>query len=379
MKIQKQYFPEGEDNGAVAEAAPVVVEQTPAEITAAAETLAKEDLQPMDTSAASALFKEEGIAGEEQAAVLETETVTPAKIEKVIEEPAVEFVLKTDATDKTEPTEITSWKDLGTILDFEVKEDTEEGVKAAYQAHLTAKVAEASETAKNTTLEKELANIDPEAQMLFDFMKTGGKVDEFIAPTKPFDKMIAMTDEQLVREAEVLRKTPEMEIDEKIIALIDDGKLEEEAKTIRDYVQTEKVKFQGEIVEKRKDAFNKTYKAENESIKTAIDKIENIFDIPLKKEIREGLANKIPAYRERFKNEPALVAEAIALLELKDQAKGFIHKKGYEEAMSKLKTKLHNLEDLPSQQGGTARRTENGGGETLAEQFAKKLKEEQAS
>lgn len=379
MKLQKQYFPEGEDNGAVVETPAEVVEQTPAEITAAAEVAAKEDLQPIDTSAAEALFKEEGVIESEKEVVNPAEPAKPADTEKQTEEePAAEFVLKTEATDKTEPTEITSWKDLGTVLDFEVADDSEEGVKTAYKAHLDAKIAEAVEAAKNTTLEKELAAVDPEAQMLFDFVKTGGKIEDFVEPLKPFEKMIAMSDEALVREAEKLRKTPDAEIDEKVIELVDNGKLEEEAKKIRDYVSAEKVKFQGEIVQKRKDAFAKTYKAENESIKSALEQVENILDIPLKKEIREGLAAKIPTYRERFKNEPQLVARAIALLELGDQAKGLIHKKGYEEAKSKLNKKIFNLEDIPSRSNGAARRTENGGGETLAEQYAAKLKEERA-
>lgn len=392
MKIQKQYFPEpGEDGGAAA-AAEAVVEQTPEQIAAAEQVQATEDLKPIDFAAAADIFKEEGIEGEEKtaAAIVETPEQVAAKAEadKVAAEAAKAAENKEDADgfviEKTkgseEPTELTSWADLGKVLDFEVKDDSEEGLKTSFNEFLKTKVSEAVEAAKGATLEKELAAIDPEAQMLFDFVKTGGKVEEFTAPLKPYERLEAMDNETLIREVEKLAKTPEADIDAKIVELTDAGKIDEEAKGIREYVKAEKIKFQQEIVKKRQETFQKTYKAENDSIKTALDKVENIFDIPLKKEVRQTLAEKIPNYRERFKNEPELVARAIALLELGDQAKGLIHKKGYEEATSKLTGKIFNLEDVPRKASGAAGSKDTGGGETLAEQYEAQLrKEEQAA
>lgn len=392
MKIQKQYFPEpGEDGGAAA-AAEAVVEQTPEQLAAAEQVQTTEDLKPIDFAAAANIFKEEGIEGEEKSAVAVVETpeqiAAKAEADKVAAEAAKAAENKEDADgfviEKTkgseEPTELTSWKDLGTVLEFEVADDSEEGVKTAYAAHIEKIKAEVREEAKAATLEKELSAIDPEAQMLFDFVKTGGKVKEFTAPLKPYERLEAMDNETLIREAEKLAKTPEEEIDAKIVELTDAGKIDEEAKGIREYVKAEKIKFQQEIVKKRQEIFQKTYKAENDSIKTALDKVENIFDIPLKKEVRQTLAEKIPNYRERFKNEPELVARAIALLELGDQAKGLIHKKGYEEATSKLTGKIFNLEDVPRKASGAASSKDTGGGETLAEQYEAQLrKEEQAA
>ena len=394
MKIQKQYFPEpGEDGGAAAAAE---AEQTPEQLAAASEAEAQADLKPIDFAAAADIFKEEGIEGEEKTAAEPAKVIQKAgdviigdnKDEKSAGEAAKATENKEDADGfviekakgSEEPTELTSWKDLGTVLEFEVADDSEEGVKTAYAAHIEKIKAEVREEAKAATLEKELAAIDPEAQMLFDFVKTGGKVEEFTAPLKPYERLEAMDNETLIREAEKLAKTPEEEIDAKIVELTDAGKIDEEAKGIREYVKTEKAKFQQEMVKKRQEIFQKTYKAENDSIKTALDKVENIFDIPLKKEVRQTLAEKIPNYRERFKNEPELVARAIALLELGDQAKGLIHKKGYEEATSKLTGKIFNLEDVPRKASGAASSKDTGGGETLAEQYEAQLrKEEQAA
>lgn len=395
MKIQKQYFSEpGEEGAAALEA---VVEQTPEQLAAAEQVQTTEDLKPIDFAAAADIFKEEGIEGEEKSAVAESAKVIEKagdvvigdnKDEKSAEEAAKAAENKEDADGfviekakgSEEPTELTSWADLGKVLDFEVKDDSEEGLKTSFNEFLKTKVSEAVEAAKATTLEKELAAIDPEAQMLFDFVKTGGKVEEFTAPLKPYERLEAMDNETLIREAEKLAKTPEADIDAKIVELTDAGKIDEEAKGIREYVKAEKIKFQQEIVKKRQETFQKTYKAENDSIKTALDKVENIFDIPLKKEVRQTLAEKIPNYRERFKNEPELVARAIALLELGDQAKGLIHKKGYEEATSKLTGKIFNLEDVPHKASGAASSKDTGGGETLAEQYEAQLrKEEQAA
>lgn len=385
FKVKKYYNTEAGEGGAAAEAVETVVEQTPKELAAAETALAQEDLNPIDAEAVGKIFETEGIEGEEgkpaaEETVVETAEQIAAKAEsdKAAAEAAKDvdgFVIEKGAD---EPTELTSWNDLGKVLDFEVTDDSEEGLKTAYAAHIEKIKSEAAEAVKGATLESELAKIDPEAQLLFDFVKTGGKVEDFVNPLKPYERLEAMDNEALVREAEKLAKTPEADIDAKIVELTDAGKLDDEAKVIRDYIKSEKIKTQQEIVNRRKETFQKTYKSENDSIKSALDKVENILDIPLKKEIRQTLAEKIPTYRERFKNEPELVARAIALLELGDQAKGLIHKKGYEEATSKLKGKVFNLEDVPRKPSGAASSKDTGGGETLAEQFEAKLAEERA-
>jgi hypothetical protein len=370
--LKKNYSPEP-----IEATAPVVAEVVTPEVTPAATPVVAAPVSTsFDADAAAKILANEGIATPEKVVAAEPVVTPPVATEDKLTEVTEDFTFETPTP--PEPKDITSWKDLGSVLDFEVKEDTEEGVKAAYQAHFQAKVAEEREAAKSVTLETELQKIDPEAGMLFDFMKNGGTVELFKEPLKPFDDLVSLRDEELVRKVEQLRKTSEDEIDDKIINMVDDGTLEQEATALRQSIKEERTKFQKEIVEKRKATYEKLYSAETKTIQSALDKEEVFLGIPLKKEVKTTLSGKINTYRERFKNEPELVAKAIIALELGEQAKGLIQKKSYEEGRSKIQAKLHNLEDVPRGDQRPAGRLNGNIGDSLSEQWEAQLKAEKA-
>ena len=379
MKIHKLYSPDPvEPSAPPAEPTAPIVEPTAPVVPEPVEPVAPEPpaAEPVSIEKAdmSALAKELGIDAEEMktSSIAKTQPAAPA--EPVASEVKTdELSFKIPEKKVEEPKDYESWTDLAKSFNIDLKEDNEVAFKGAYEKHINEIKDAVRKETETVTLNKELAQLDPETQIFFDFIKNGGKKEDFIKPLQVYEKFEKMDDEDLIRETLKTQKVAEDVIDQTVVDLIDGNKLSDEAKRIRTFVASEKVTYSQKIADQQKLVYQNAYKAETERIKTAIGKVDKFMDVDIPKEVKETVISKIDEYREKLRNDDELVAKMILFAELGDEAKEIAKKSGFNEARNKFQSKLHNLESIPQRNAGTASRADKSQGKTLAQQWSEGL------
>ncbi len=364
--FKKQLSPETEEATAVATQA---VAETVVET-----TQASTEPVSIDKANMAQLAKDLGIESEiEQKTTKEIAVPDDKKVETATtNDGKIAFAMPEKKIEKFQDYE--NWTKFGRSMGLEVKEDTEASFQEALKAQKEIEKLEATKELKDLTLRKELEKYDPETQAYFDFIANGGKAENFANPLKPFEKYLAMDNDDLVRENLKLNNVDESQIDAEITKLTEDGTLDSTAAEIRNYIIEKKEETQKNIVEQQKNIYQKSYQIETNRISKALDNIDTFMDIELPKELKKTIQDKIPALREKIKNDDKLAAEVMIFLELGDQAKELVRKKGYDEARNKFHGKLHNLENLPEIKGNTASRVDVNTGKSIAELWAEGLK-----
>jgi len=214
--------------------------------------------------------------------------------------------------------------------------------------------------------------------LLYEFVKHGGKTEDYLKPLAPFERLEKMDNETLVRENFVLQKMSEEDINKQIVDMIDEDTLDSNAEKIRTFVADKKKEFSQEQVKKQTEFYNKSYEADNERIKKAVNSIDKFMDVDLSPDIRKQVANSVPEFRKEILNNDKLVAELLYYHKLGQQAKDIARKQGYNEARNKFQGKLHNLENLPKTDTGSISRVDTNNGKTLEEIWGEGLGKDSA-
>lgn len=284
---------------------------------------------------------------EEAQQQLEEEEISGKKKGEVVES-AEEIAAKAAAAE-----EESDWIKVGKALGIEVEKDDFEEFQAKVKNRLDSK-------------ELDLSRYTPGQRRYIEAFNAGLSEEEAFIPTIGYDKTLALDDEQLVRKSLELNGWEKPKIDQKIKILKDEAKLDLEAYELRISVKNARDQFveselKARTEKKASDAIaaKTAAEAETKSVLEAIDSFEEFEGVKLTKEQKADFKKKWldGEYRKRFKDDPKFVAKSILSTELSTKAvtkaKTDASKSTAKEVKSELKRKFHNLQDLPSNKGGS--------------------------
>jgi len=266
--------------------------------------------------------------------------------------------LKKKEEKEEQPDQEASWISLGKDLGLIVAKDDQETFLQAFNEEKK----RIADDAKKEPLKLEIEKFDPKAQRIIEFVNSGGNIDDFLTPLKPFDEVLSLDDEGIVKKDLELMNWDTEKIEDQLAILKEEGRLETKAYELRKIVENQKVNYEKQLVDAKKsekESLQIKVKAEidkeNQNIKNHLEKTEEFLGFPLKKELREAIYNKWERgdYRKRFQNDPELVAKAMLFWELGEQAVNEIKKTAGQEGTKKVLEKLHKVPQAGD--GGTSR------------------------
>lgn len=256
------------------------------------------------------------------------------------------------------PEQESTWKDLGVDLGLDMKDDSYESFRAAYDEKLKQQPVADEEKVFNSRIEK----LDPEAKNLFEFLQNGGKLQDYINPIRQYDELLALSDEAIVTKSLELQKWDKDAIEKKLQLLKEEGKLDTEAYGLRKSVETAKTQRVSALEKQQADssAAERTRESakrnkEDVTIIESLNKVEKFMGGKLSKESRDVVAKRWQSgyYRQKFAEDPDFVINAILSYELKEQMLETTSKKSFDKGLHKNQDKLHNTKSLNSSEAGS--------------------------
>lgn len=304
------------------------------------------------TEAAPELIIEAEKVTESAPEVKKEEITTPAATEEKKEE---SFELKLDLT-STPETKVWAEK-AKEVFGIELQEDSIDAFVNTTKEQLLA----AEERGKQTTIEKELAALSPEAQIDFILLREGLTREEINAPTKQIDDILTMSNIDIVRKDLELKlkhldegKRNEI-IDKEIEILTDKDVIDHEAEKLRAVLHQAKESVLKEREELAKSvATNYEAKqhaakqAELQSINTALDTVKDFMGFPITDANKSEIAKRnLEGKFESIFNDPEKRAKFILFDLFGEQAVKGLRNKAFEEGREKVTKELSNVPPTP--------------------------------
>ncbi len=281
-----------------------------------------------------------------------TETTDPAKTETA---PAAEekkeesFELKLDLAPET-ATKV--WADTAkNVFGIELQEDSVDAFVNTAKEQLLA----AEERGKQTTIEKELATLSPEAQVDFILLREGLTRDEINAPTKEIDGILSLSNVDIVRKDLELRGLSEELIEKEIEILTEKDVIDHEAEKLKVVLHQAKESVLKEREELAKSVAT-NYEAkrhaekltELQSINTALDTVKDFMGFPITEANKAEIAKRnLEGKFDSIFNDPKKRAEFILFDLFGEQAVKGLRNKAHEEGREKVTKHLSNIPPVP--------------------------------
>lgn len=273
------------------------------------------------------------------------EITTPAAEEKKEES----FELKLDLT-STPETKVWAEK-AKEVFGVELQEDSIDAFVNTTKEQLLA----AEERGKQTTIEKELATLSPEAQMDFILLREGLTREEINAPTKEIDSILALSNVDIVRKDLELRGLSEELIEKEIEILTEKDVIDHEAEKLKVVLHQAKESVLKEREELAKSVATNyeakqraTKLTELQSINTALDTVKDFMGFPITDANKSEIAKRnLEGKFESIFNDPEKRAKFILFDLFGEQAVKGLRNKAFEEGREKVTKELSNVPPTP--------------------------------
>jgi hypothetical protein len=246
----------------------------------------------------------------------------------------------------TSTVEDNGWKPLAKDLGFEIEADTEEEFKEKLDAHYKSK------------FEINLGKYNPETQLMFEFVESGGKLADLMEPLKPLYDLKNLTPiERIYKDLEGRKFTPEL-IEKEIALLTENDEIDLYDHKLCEVIDKMIESEQNVLMKKKLDATtrNDAFKQhisvkEMNDTKAAILATKEFMTIPLPQKVAEVVTKNLESgkYNSLIKD-PKVMAEFAYFVELKQQAIEQIEAR----TALKYKSDRHNLPPLPTAGGAAA-------------------------
>lgn len=251
----------------------------------------------------------------------------------------VELEFKLPEEEKAELEGGDGWKELAKNQGFDVSEDTFE----AYQKGV--------EEFYRKKYEPNLGKFDPEAQRLIEFLDSGGKLENFIAPLKPIQELKSLSDAELVSRDLELRKWPADKIEKQIALLVEQDKLEVSAFALREKLDAIEEQIKEDTINKqlaaakRTDTYKQLSKAEELStFKKTLSNVKDFMDIPIKDKHKDYLIKQWESGKyDTILKDPSMQAQLILWHEFGDKGLQMIKEKFNKQVQLERKKDRHAI------------------------------------
>jgi len=211
--------------------------------------------------------------------------------------PILEFKPE-DIKDVPQEFDESDWRSVGNDLGLSIKENSWEEFQAAVKEQYVPKTE--YEKALKLSEKEVLAKFSPEVAAAIELANMGVPQELIFEPTKQIDGWLALEDAALVREDLKALNYSDEDADSKIEKLIEDGKLERDARLIRIELgkQKEAVLQQRQQIVSQKAAEieqvqRQTKEREITQLKEALNNTSEFMGVNLTKEAKETLIKKI--------------------------------------------------------------------------------------
>ncbi len=276
------------------------------------------------------------------------------KDESVQETKTDDFELKLDDSNVNSDSDENLWVETAkSIFGIEAPEDSYEGfINAAQSA-----IEQAELRGKETTIEKELADLPIEAQVDFMLLREGYTREQINEPTKEIDTLLAYSNIDLVKKDLELQGMSESLIEKEIELLTEKGLIDHEAEKLklvlhnaRESVLTEREQLAQQVATNYEAKLQAERQAQAELMTNAFNTVKDFMGQPINENARKQLANRYSegAYDGIF-NDPVKKAEFIMYYHFGEQAAKNIRNKALEEGREKVTKHLSNIPPVPQQ------------------------------
>ncbi|MFA5036927.1 MAG: hypothetical protein WC479_07100 [Candidatus Izemoplasmatales bacterium] len=257
---------------------------------------------------------------------------------------------------KAEDLEVKDWTKLAKFNGFELKENTPDAYKTAYQVHL-----------EKQKQQVDLSGYNEASQVVINHIKDGGDITDFLDPLAPINKAMALSPEEKAKVAlgadgvkadkiegriEQLKDNEEFddfiaEIDADL-KVIRDEKIKEVAKNIKEKQQENQNKLSGLNASEKSELIN------------VVKKTSTFLDLPVSEAIRNTIVEKINdgSFQSELDNAETMV-QAYMSTKFAPKIKEYYTNKiaserrlGYNEGLAKGKEGLTNAKPKVDISGG---------------------------
>lgn len=246
-----------------------------------------------------------------------------------------------------------SWKDVAKEFKMELKEDTLESFKEAFEAKS----------------EVNLTKFKPETQRLIKFTEAGGSIDDFVQPFSKIDAAMALSDADLVDEHLKLTGWNDDERREaKLQRMVEDGEVDIVAGNLRKELNNYRETIKNDIIEKRTKAQEAYDKRSGEArieeakvVKQQLDGIKEFMMTSVSDDNRAYIAKKFEAggYESDFKD-PKVLAEFFLWKEFGKTGMQNIQTKIKREVEREYLNDRHNVPPRNGKAGSVVKATPSG-------------------
>jgi len=290
--------------------------------------------------------KKEEVKNEEKSAETKQEAST--------ETASNDFELKLDDTNINGNEESAVW--IETAKELFGLEPENNSYEAFVEAAKVA-VEQAELRGKETTLEKEIAELPVEAQIDFMLLREGYTREQINEPTKEIDTLLSYSNIDLVKKDLELQGMSESLIEKEIELLTEKGLIDHEAEKLklvlhnaRESVLTERQQLAEQVATNYHARLQAERQTQAELMTNAFNTVKDFMGQPINENARKQLANRYAegAYDSIF-NDPVKKAEFIMYYHFGEQAAKNIRNKALEEGREKVTKHLSNVPPVPQQ------------------------------
>jgi hypothetical protein len=246
-----------------------------------------------------------------------------------------------------------SWVDLGKDLGIEIKENSFEAYKEAFDKVRT----DAIEAGKKEAARIELEKFTPEAQKAIEFLNANpeASINDFINPLKRIDEALSLDNESLLRADFVAKGWDADRIDERVQILSDNGTLESEAYVLRKDIENVRANTEMQLVEDakaqgeyRRQQIQETQRKENESIIKVIQEVKTFMGFKVPDAAKQYLQKQWESgeVRKAFQSNPEEVVQFMLNKYIGKEAERELRKNQFQKGRDEIQSKLHNTKEL---------------------------------
>jgi len=255
-----------------------------------------------------------------------------------------------------------SWATVAKDLGIEVKEDSFDSFKASIEERIT----KAREEGKAEAAKVDLEKFSPDAQRVIEFLNNDpqAKLDDFIAPLKAFDEVLALDNESILRSDLELKGLNAEEVETKIESLKESNMLDVEAKLLKNEVLSERANTEQQLIQEAKmrqfqvvEKGKAELKKENESIINAIKEVKTFMGFKIPDSAKQYLQKQWETgeVRKAFQSNPTEVVQFMLNKYIGQEALKELKKTQFQKGRDEIQGKLHNTKELSSFEGSGRR------------------------
>ena len=255
-----------------------------------------------------------------------------------------------------------SWATVAKDLGIEVKEDSFDSFKASVEE----RIAKAVEEGKTQAAKIELEKFTPEAQKVVEFLNAnpGAKIDDFIAPLKAFDEVLALDNESILAQDLELKGLSAEEVQTKIEAWKDANMLDVEAKLLKNEILAVRANTEQQLIADAKAQQVYRYqqdqaaiKQENESIINAIKEVKTFMGFKIPESAKQYIQKQWESgeVRKAFQSNPGEVVQFMLNKYIGQEALKELKKTQFQKGRDEIQSKLHNTKELSSSEASGRR------------------------